>query len=419
MKDVLKKKNVIGYSRKLQPKIYEKEGAVDESQRVVRFYVTKKLPPDQLDKKDLIPDKIRVGLKRYKTDVVEVGEVEPLVFTDRVRPLQVGYSVGHYMVSAGTIGGFVFDRGGNIYILSNNHVLADSSMDNGWKARIGEPVLQPGTYDGGVYRVDDAGDTVGVLYKYIPLKRTGVNYVDAAVALLLHDELLSENPYTDYAVDDEIYDGMLLEYFGRSSGLKRVSVIDTSAVISVRFGDAILRFDDQIIFKPNPIPGDSGSVLYSPETKKAVGLLFAGSKYIGVANKMWRVVEEFRAVGLELSLKPPRKYLEPPAELLAAYLVNQLGDKINEVTDKCAQVAEVDCKRKFRGFIVFMHIKVDGTPINNYIFPVECNHLGIQSVSLTLDVSIFSKGQYVMKVYLFNYSMTKPYGAVSWQYRVK
>src|SRR2546422_10036838 len=64
--------------------------------------------------------------------------------TKRQRPAPMGFSVGHPAITAGTIGARVRDALGNVYILSNNHVLANS---NG--ASIGDPEYQPGPLDGG------------------------------------------------------------------------------------------------------------------------------------------------------------------------------------------------------------------------------------------------------------------------------
>ena len=47
--------------------------------------------------------------------------------TKRQRPAPLGSSVGHFAITAGTIGARVRDPSGNVYILSNNHVLANSN----------------------------------------------------------------------------------------------------------------------------------------------------------------------------------------------------------------------------------------------------------------------------------------------------
>ena len=63
----------------------------------------------------------------------------------RQRPLRIGVSVGHFTITAGTLGSFaVYRKTGEVVILSNNHVLANEN-----RARAGDAVLQPGKYDGG------------------------------------------------------------------------------------------------------------------------------------------------------------------------------------------------------------------------------------------------------------------------------
>jgi len=79
--------------------------------------------------------------------------------TLRQRPAPLGYSVGHFAITAGSIGARVVDGNGNVYILSNNHVLANS---NG--ASIGDAIYQPGPYDGGT-----AADQIASLYAYKPI----------------------------------------------------------------------------------------------------------------------------------------------------------------------------------------------------------------------------------------------------------
>ena len=61
------------------------------------------------------------------------------------RPLRIGASIGHFKITAGTLGAFVRSRDdGSVLILSNNHVLANEN-----KAKKGDHILQPGDFDGG------------------------------------------------------------------------------------------------------------------------------------------------------------------------------------------------------------------------------------------------------------------------------
>jgi hypothetical protein len=94
--------------------------------------------------------------------------------TTKQRPAALGFSVGHPAITAGTLGARVVDGTGTVYILSNNHVLANSNA-----ASPGDATLQPGTYDGGT-----AADQIGALaaFRAIVFSSTASNTMDAAIA---------------------------------------------------------------------------------------------------------------------------------------------------------------------------------------------------------------------------------------------
>ena len=125
-------------------------------------------------KEDVPADKAIPGMiDGVKTDVIEVGDLVAQANTMRVRPAPAGVSIGHVNVTAGTLGYFVrneFD--GQVYVLSNNHVLANSN-----NASVGDAVVQPGTADGG----NATNDRLATLYRY-PLLGGG-STVDCALAL--------------------------------------------------------------------------------------------------------------------------------------------------------------------------------------------------------------------------------------------
>lgn len=120
--------------------------------------IAKKVPLAQLAEEDKIPK----DLDGVPTDIIEIGE-RPRAFTtkEKHRPLVPGTSVAHKDVTAGTIGAFV-EVDGQVMILSNNHVLANTN-----DSKLGDAVLQPGKYDGG-----KAEDQVATLYWYAPLTYT-------------------------------------------------------------------------------------------------------------------------------------------------------------------------------------------------------------------------------------------------------
>jgi len=97
----------------------------------------------------------------------------PSIARRPIRPAPGGVSIGHYRVTnAGTLGCLVQDIKGFTYILSNNHVLANSN-----NAAQRDPVYQPGRYDGGT-----PTDEIAKLWTWRPLNPNSVNYVDAALA---------------------------------------------------------------------------------------------------------------------------------------------------------------------------------------------------------------------------------------------
>ncbi|WP_432494915.1 hypothetical protein [Kineococcus gypseus] len=198
----------------------------------------------------------------------------------RVRPLHPGLSIAHRDVTAGTLGAFVTVTGSDgVYALSNNHVLADSDQ-----AALDDPVLQPGPADGG-----RAGDRVGRLARAVPLDAGGGNAVDAALALL--EDVAGPDgpgyrplyPVGRLAGWAEADDEVEVEKVGRTTGLTRgrVSAIELDDV-AVEYPVGVVRFDGQFevtgaggAFSAG---GDSGSLVYRPDTREAVGLLFAGSE---------------------------------------------------------------------------------------------------------------------------------------------
>lgn len=149
--DLLVKPNVVGVA--VGPK-----NSVGELSVVV--LVQQKLPFAALSADSMVPKEV----DGVRTDVVEIGYVRAYVSPrDRFRPtLPAGVSLGHYKITAGTLGVMVTDkRTGARLILSNNHVLANSN-----DAQIGDPIIQPGPTDGGI----NPADVIATLERYIPLR---------------------------------------------------------------------------------------------------------------------------------------------------------------------------------------------------------------------------------------------------------
>lgn len=298
---------------------YKVAGGRTTKELCVVALVRRKVPRAGLDAKSLVPAEV----DGVSTDVVEVGDVRALAArTDRWRPAPGGVSIGHYQVTAGTLGCVVRDRGsGRRLILSNNHVLANSNA-----AQIGDPILQPGAVDGGrepddvIAHLERFGE---ILFNVQPgtcsLAKAVVRFANWLAALIGSQhrlDLTRQDPSASNSVDaavarpvndgdvaDEIIDigvvagtqdaelGMKVRKSGRSSALTsgEISVLD--ATITVGYGDSTARFDGQIVTGPMSQPGDSGSLLVAADSLKAVGLLFAGSDQATIFNPIGAVLD--------------------------------------------------------------------------------------------------------------------------------
>lgn len=274
--ELLAKQNVTGVAVSHKTKDDKETGDVS-----VTVFVESKLDKGLLTSDDLIPAKIG----KFKTDVVETGAISALsdiTLRNRVRPVKGGYSVGHYKITAGTIATCVKDANPAIgisnkyYILSNNHVLANSN-----NALLGDPVLQPGPYDGGA----NPADMVARLSRYVPINFTGgSNVVDCAIAEGNFDDLDREIYWIGYVkgIASPIV-GMQLQKTGRTTGHTTERITSVNGTFNVNYGSGrIAKFVHQITTKVMGQPGDSGSLMLDMNNN-AVGLLFAGSSTLTIA----------------------------------------------------------------------------------------------------------------------------------------
>jgi hypothetical protein len=275
--------------------------------------VAQKLDKSALSKKQMIPSK----LGNVQTDVLAIGypvaglggveaAMEPQTLAKRARPAEGGYSVGHYKITAGTIATSVYDwqpgatttppaAGQGIpsryYILSNNHVLANSN-----NAAIGDPILQPGPYDGG----NPATDQIARLSRFIPIQFAPPiplvnhkNLVDAAVAEGQFHDLDREVYWNGYLrgwrPKSAINVGLRVKKSGRTTNFTTGAIKVVGATVDVNYGPAgMARFSDQFITGNMSAGGDSGSLVMTLDNV-AVGLLFAGSSVAMIMNPIEHV----------------------------------------------------------------------------------------------------------------------------------
>lgn len=338
-KSLLKKGNV-----NLVGRGYKIKDGKKTDEMVVVVGVSKKLPSNQMSTKDMVP----LTVDGIKTDVIEtkqivafakpkakakvkamaVEEVDP---TQRHRPMMPGISIGHKNITAGTFG-CVVKKDGLSYILSNNHVLANSN-----EGEIGDEIYQPGPYDGGT-----SADLAGTLAEFVTISFGGggtlppiepptcpiakatagtanlaakalgrshrlvatatagtqaANKVDAALAdpiEAVSDEIVQIGKPVGLA---EAELGMALQKYGRTTKYTTGEVLLVDATVSVQYGvGQIAEFEGQIVAGAMSAGGDSGSAVLDMD-KNLVGLLFAGSDTTTIMNPIQDV---FDALGLSL-----------------------------------------------------------------------------------------------------------------------
>ncbi len=286
--------------------------------------VRRKVPRAALSASELVPKRVDGA----PTDVLQVGELRAMqARTGRWRPIPGGVSIGHYRITAGTLGCVVRDRrSGDHLILSNNHVLADINQ-----GQAGDPILQPGAADGG----RGENDTVAVLERFIPIAFSvepptcqlaqavaGLgNALAKAVGSRHRLRVVQLNPQATNRVDaalarpldgvqvlDEILDigqvagitpprlGMPVRKSGRTTGFTTGTITVLDAALEVNYGQRVARFDGQIVTTPMSQPGDSGSLLVAGDSLLAVGLLFAGSSDATIFNPIQWVLDQLEVV---------------------------------------------------------------------------------------------------------------------------
>ena len=207
--------------------------------------------------------------------------------------LRIGSSVGHYRITAGTLGCFVRhrDSGANGF-LSNNHVLANVN-----RGKPGDEIRQPGRSDGG-----SPADRIASLRAFVPIQFGSLsNLTDCAWASfeqpprpvnarerfdsadIVVGTLATPNPR-------EILPGEFVVKTGRTTGYTQgeVDAINVNNLNVDMGGGSVARFDNQIqITSLNKgsfsAGGDSGSLIVNTRSE-AVGLLFAGSRSGGFEN---------------------------------------------------------------------------------------------------------------------------------------
>jgi len=282
-----------------------------------------------LSESELIP----AAIQNVPTDVFPTGIIHALQDpTGKFRPAPGGVSIGHIDITAGTLGCLV-QKEGVQYILSNNHVLANSNS-----AEIGDPILQPGPADNGSY----PEDRIAELSAFIPVQfdgngnggssspckiagaaasilnmlaaiagsqtrltpqrpaqtQSGENLVDCAIAKPLKADWVL-NEILNIGKISGVSEGTLgldIKKSGRTTGLTTGAIQQIDVTVQVSYGsNKTATFVDQLMAGEMSAGGDSGSAILNGQNE-IVGLLFAGSSNSTIMNRIQNVFSALNVI---------------------------------------------------------------------------------------------------------------------------
>lgn len=233
-------------------------------------------------------------------NVVVTGIIDAQPHRFRLRRAPGGISIGHFRITAGTLGclsrGRTAPRSGRMLLLSNNHVVANSNA-----AAFGDCISQPGSADGGRCPADQ----IAILERFVPIAFGGAtNHVDCGTGWAWPDRVRRElvrmsgaTPTFFRIASTPVAPtlGMLVGKSGRTTQVTAGRITALSATINVNYSGRIATFVDQIAIQGTSglfsRGGDSGSCIWTWDSRRApVGLLFAGGGNVTFANKISRVL---------------------------------------------------------------------------------------------------------------------------------
>jgi hypothetical protein len=221
----------------------------------------------------------------------------------------------------GTLGALVEDKNDNLYILSNNHVLAESDQ-----ARLGDTIVQPALIDANCN--PQVGRTVGSLRYVVPIESTQTN-VDAALAATtaavdtgggilklgspVNGLLSTAAPAagSGETLNANRLNGLEVVKSGRTTGLtcSTVNTIDLRVQVDYYYDCAEKRpYYTKTYTNQIGIPGasfadsgDSGALLLDASNAQPVGLFFASGA--GEQNDGFSIANPIQDVLSELGEK--------------------------------------------------------------------------------------------------------------------
>jgi hypothetical protein len=268
-----------------------------------------RLQDHALEKSELVK---RIAARaKGEVDVRYVGRIRARAtpwYRSKQRRLLIGSSTGFLasgFIMAGTLGCFV--RSGSssaLYILSNNHVLADEN-----RYPKGGHIIQPGALDGG----SPTADRVAKLTRFVRLVPGQANLVDCAIAKLNQGIQADVHKLKGIGTlagqhSGDLQVGDVVHKVGRTTGVRhgRVTAFELDGV-AVEYDIGVISFDNQTEIEGAGTrsfsdAGDSGSLIVDAQMR-AAALLFAGGDHGGSNGKGLTYANPIAAVLQALKVK--------------------------------------------------------------------------------------------------------------------
>lgn len=314
----------------------------------ITFSVETKLPLEQIPADEVLPSSVTIDGVEYVTDVVQVGKIQPLACDPTTlancygwqtvppinrlttRPLKGGISLTSFnnVDHVGTLGFIAVDTATQALVgVTNNHVVVKDAFYTSSRNLNGviENELSDSVYQNGENGSPQPTLKIGEVLRYVPMDPLGANQVDGAlVSVDSADISLTESfkqvglsyslamPFASTAeINALLSTNPSIYSSGRTSGAKGEAscpLVISSIGYTVYVGPYNLQGVDQNALYTNCIsftrsnvdclypiaPGDSGSALIANfgGTWKIIGLVFAGSDYLGLASRIDEVVSQ-------------------------------------------------------------------------------------------------------------------------------
>lgn len=230
---------------------------------------------------------------------------------DRVRPVRAGISIGAEGATAGTLGYFVMDEAGQVYIISAASVLGNN---------LDEFILQPGPFDGGLIPDDVIGQVfTGISSAQSPGPIASLTALGTLTDTInLNGSVSGVGPILGIR-DPEV--GLAINKLGRATGEKSgtISAIDQAISVDFGTGDPVTLLGAALADIEGSA-GDAGALVFDNEGF-AIGIFIALGER-GVVVPMQAVLDLYN-----VRLLPPQVQIQDISALLARNPVLQYNTR--------------------------------------------------------------------------------------------